>query len=711
MRGHITIDVILDIVHAAQSSIHPSSDAMPTELDVDVFITVVVDVIHRLYGSTANDVIDMTVVEHVIEGGLKKSWASRTLPALLREDPALDEISSFPVAEVLHTHREMLMQLFKTYTSSISSVISPYEFMTLMQLQSCLQAMRVIPHLTSAEEVQHTILPRVTESVQELSPHELTETICRIAHQGFRDAAPLSEKVTRLLGSPEMRDAAYPSEEPLPPFTQSRGAAAAPPQGGTQVLTQQLARGLSQAVQGDQQQQQQTAAKQQQPSSHRGAGRREEGSRRSHTPTSGRGNAMSAAEAKELLQDKARLRDAMQRIYLYYACLNSGVAGCEGLAMQKWVRLVQDAGCVATHRHYAHSTPMKEWRQNASGLLTKADVESVFSEAVAETGAAKGLLDFDGLMIAFRGLACKLYPSLDDSPHDALHRLLLEHVLQRGLRAPDVLLHASMYEGRMEDLLMAHKKGLSMLHGAYTSSRPAEISSQQCVKMLMDFKVVPQHLSHTEACQVYLASRLDRIDPAAKPISLFLDCMVRTAHVAFSKQPHDSKFVTAEAKLTELLSRLFVTDINTLKYTLDRMGLKVPAARSNTPPAKPQVHHVPREQAAPRHQEVALDDEEGMDRALRQIFAAYSHGGKMDSSKFLRLCIETKVAHRTEFNRTQVDQTFHVSSGSTGVLNFDEWCDALLVLGHNRYPHLHKSEALRTLLTTCILPLAHRKTS
>ena len=662
MRGHITVDVVLDIVHAAHSSIHPSNPIMPTQLDCDVFITVVVDVVHRLYGSTANDVIDMTVVEHVIEGGLKKTWASAALPSGLREDPGLEEMCAFPVAEVLHTYRDVLMQLFKTYTSSTSTVVSPYEFMTLMQLQSCLQAMRVIPHLTSAEEVQHTLLPRVTEAIQELSPHELTEVICRVARHGFNDPAPLAEKVLRLLDSPELRDAAFPPEAEKPYTRVPLGVKEEAVGVHTPVKEREL----------------------------RSGGYRDEAKRGGGGGGAGRGTlVMSPAEARDLLQDKASLRDAMQRIYLYYACLNSSAAGCEGMAANKWERLVKDVGCLATHRHHAHSTPTKQWQQGASGLVSKSDVDQVFADASAESGA-KQLLDFDGLMIAFRRLACKMFPALGDTPHDALHRLLLEHALIRALRAPEVLLHPSMYEGNVEDLLSKHKKGITMLHSAYTpSARPVEISSQQFVKLLMDFKVVPQHMSHTESCQVYLASRLDKVDAGLKPITLFLDCIVRTAHVAFSKQPHDTKLVTSEAKLGELLNRLFVTDIHTLKYTLDRLGLKVPQQRSGTPPARPQVcillasfplsirigmhefhalstsllfslliivppqtvSHIPHQ---PKYPDVALDDEDGMDRTLRQIFAAYSTNGKMDGAKFLRLCIETKVAHRTEFNRNQV---------------------------------------------------------
>eukprot|EP00754_Rhynchopus_humris_P025997 Rhum_TRINITY_DN14982_c9_g2::Rhum_TRINITY_DN14982_c9_g2_i1::g.131275::m.131275 len=613
--------------------------------------------------------------------------------------------------------------------------------MTLMQLQACLAEMRVVPHLATAAEVQHTLLPCVTDEVQELSPHELAETICRVTRSGFADDAPLCDKLERVLGSPEFEAAAAaaagvattvaaaatppppPPPPPLPPVAEPQPAYRGQPRASPQQAAPSGAAAATATARRS------TSAT---PATAAASGQRGQ-----------RADVMGAQEAAAVLQDKTRLRDELQRIFVYYSCATSLGAGGpsaagEGLTAQRWARLCQDAGAVATHRHYAqpHHGGRGGW-QAPGGLPSKQEADTVFAEAAAEARgggaggppAPGGILDFDGLMVALRRLAGR--GRSGQPPHEALHELLLTHVLPRALRAPEALLYPCMYNGGVDALLADTKtrRGLALLNAAYRGGG-VELSSPQFLKLLTDFQVVPHLLSNQEAGQVYLSSKLDLADQALSEGggggrggrgrsggggALLSDGLVRAAHVAFSKHPHAAKLPEAEHKVGEMLDRLCVGDLQTLRYTLDRVGVKVPQAalRTGTPPSKQQQQQQQQQarSAQAKHQEVALDDEEGMDRALRQVFEAYSANGNMGSGMFLRLCIDTKVAHRTQFNRNQVESTYDEARGSSETLTFDEWCDALLILGARRFPHLHQSEALRTLLTTCILPLAERRGS
>ncbi|KAJ9436847.1 Tip elongation aberrant protein 1 [Diplonema papillatum] len=415
---------------------------------------------------------------------------------------------------------------------------------------------------------------------------------------------------------------------------------------------------------------------------------------------------MQPHEVRETLQQKQLLKVEMQRIFLYYSTL-SNAGPPDGINPQKWFRLCHDTGCVATNRHYARGTPSHEWRPAANGLLPKADADAVFAEAAAETGAkATNNLNFDGFMVACRRLAKQMHPALAASPNDALHRLLCEHVLPKALRATEDLLLVDAHDEACEELFTKYRKGLTMLFNGYSPPGPGgrarvgEMQLPQFQRAMADFKIVPCLLSNAECNQVYHAARLDAGQP---PLAHFQNCLVRAAHVAFSRHPYSANGNRPQQKLFDLLDRLSVPDPISLKHHLERLGMKVaPSSRSNTPPSvRPMT---------PKYPEVTLDDEEGLDRALKQIFAAYSTAGRMDLSKFVKLCVDTKVAHRIEFTRGQVEQTFHEASRDM-FLSFDEWCDALLLLGQSRFPHDNQSDALRNLLSGYLLPLADRRLS
>ena len=623
MRGQVTVDAVLDIVHAAQSCVHPEDAMMPSAVDADVFAAIIVDVLHRLYGTT-DDLVDMTVVEHVVEAGLKKTWAEpHALSECLRPDAALEEICSFSVAEVLHAHRDSLLQLFKTFTGGAgggaAAAVSPYEFMTLMQLQACLAEMRVVPHLATAAEVQHTLLPCVTDEVQELSPHELAETICRVTRSGFADDAPLCDKLERVLGSPEFEAAAAAAAASGAAVATTAAATPPPPPPPPPVAAVEP----QPAYRGQPRASPQQAAPSGSPAAATATapGRRSSGAMpaAAAAPAAGgqrgqRADVMGAQEAAAVLQDKTRLRDELQRIFVYYSCATSlgaggpSAAAGEGLTAQRWARLCQDAGAVATHRHYAQPHQARGGWQAPGGLPSKQEADGVFAEAAAEARGAGGppapggILDFDGLMVALRRLAARGHSG--QPPHEALHALLLTHVLPRALRAPEALLYPCMYNGGVDALLADTKtrRGLALLNAAYRGGGGGvELSSPQFLKLLTDFQVVPHLLSNQEAGQVYLSSKLDLADQALSEGggvrgrsggggALLSDGLVRAAHVAFSKHPHAAKLPEAEHKVGEMLDRLCVGDLQTLRYTLDRVGVKVPQAalRTGTPPSKQQ---------------------------------------------------------------------------------------------------------------------------
>eukprot|EP00755_Sulcionema_specki_P006616 Sspe_Gene.511::Locus_173_Transcript_3_4_Confidence_0.333_Length_4576::g.511::m.511 len=727
LLGSVTIDTVLDVLHAAQIAMAPSAgDSIPPldeGVDSEQFKMVVVDLANRLYGRQQSSV-DMGAVEEFVSRHLKQVWGiNGSLHLAFEPDRDFDLMTSIPVAEVLHRRRLLIFQLFARHTripytpgaEAPEPHVAPHQLMSASQLLACFESSQIIPHLITSQELLSTILLAVTDE-DGVSPAGLTECICRSAFLGFTDNCPSAEKVARLLDSPELFAAAGNgghASANTPPATaastSSRGEPPAPPPPPP--------RGQSAESQGSVGTAQTTSrARTASPSGHH-----------QHQP----GKKRSVSEMRSLLRSKTALRDEMQRIYLYYASLPGG-AGCseEGVTLTRWTRLCTDIGVVATHRHYAQSTPKKELNLASKGLLHKGEVEQVFADVLAESKRKRaGFLSFDGLMVALRRLACRLHPALASSPNDALHRLLLDHILPNALQvSQDKFTAINLEESNLEEVLDRFKKSIMHVYTAYCGADVAKkqgagLTMQQFLRFATDFSIVPGLLSKAEAIQVFRSGRFDISQTSdTHNYETFLHCLVRVAHVAFSKHPYSLTTRTLEQKVVLLLERLGFNDLVGVKQLLERVGLKVstPTSRPSTPPrcTTPKGRHAAPEPlqlskddtptAKPYPTDGILEDEDGLDAVLKGVFAAYSSDSRMGVSSFTHFCKEAKIT-TSSFTDSKVEQCFSEASQGLNFLTFDGFCDSLLVLGGRRYPTMRQSDALRSLLVNCVIPWAARK--
>ena len=665
MRGVITIDLVLDIVHAAQAAVHPNETGLPKYLDCDVFMAVVVDIIHRLYGSPNTETVDMTVVEYIIEDSLRRSWNKIDVNFLNPNDEIFNEICSLPVAEVLHSHRETLIQLFKRFallnsgnTMSKDDLMcspSPYEFITVLQVINCLEAMKVIPHLVSSDTLRSSYITN-----DEMSLHELSELICRLALIGFNDQAPSEYKISRLLDSSEVKDAATTLAPSQTSMTSNK--AITPIRGRPSQIASLQGQGHGSV-------------------------------RRSQSPVRMK-KLMQPSECQEMLLNKNSLRQQLQRIYLYYSSLPGGKS--TDLTNSNWERLCKDIGCLATHMHFAGNTPSRDIHH--SMLLTRQEIERIYTDSKSESKSFSNspALNFDGFMIALKRLSQILCKG-DAASGDALHSLLLNNVLPFALRAPSTLFESEITP-IISEILHQHKRSIDMMYQCYGPGSGGMLA--QFLRLLIDFKIIPSLLSKTEGSHIHKVCTMT--SPIDDEYKLFQRLLVSASYLAFSKHPYSSHFRSSVSRLTEFFDKIGALDASGLKHTLEGFGFKISYPKTTSQQSsKPETSY--------RHAAIPLNDERQLDKALKDVFAAYSHLGKMSEELWVKLSIDSKVAHPVEFPRHEVEVLFRQACQSgVSYLTFDEWCDVLLTLGQKRFPSSHHSAALRLLLSSYILPNAER---
>eukprot|EP00756_Hemistasia_phaeocysticola_P010749 Hpha_TRINITY_DN15042_c3_g14::TRINITY_DN15042_c3_g14_i1::g.125769::m.125769 len=700
LRGGVTVDSVLDVLHAAQMGGEVPGEEAPPPLadciDEMLFASVVVDITNRLYGSGGEGAaVDADAVNAHIMGPLRQLWGRTGQPVGFPEDPVLDCILSLPSAEVLHRHRRGLLAIFCRsanipFTPGQEPSIPHTTLLAPRQVADVLQRVGVVPKTIARHQLLTQITPLCDDGGGgELSPAGFEECLCRCA---LLDAVPSGAVLNPVAGA-------------------QRCAA---------VIQQAVSahRALTRTS---------TPPSRPQPLHTRLPARRPEGSPKAWSPkaSSRTGSPASSAaqvqmsprRARELLGDREGLKRELQRVWLYYSALSS--AG--GTTPQYFVRCLADSKCLSTRRDFADSTPRKE--RSASGVLSVREAEGCLE--------SNEPLGFDDWTLAMRRAACKLHPALAPAPAEALQRMLLEKILPYAHRASESYVVPLPDPTELTPALAPHRRGLQTLQSVYGLG-DAATGLGEWSRMCAELQLVPQLLSKQEAAGAHRSSSLAF---SSNGLDFLVRCLSRAAHLAFSKPPFLHRLTTHQQRVVELASRLHLSDPALLKRSLDRAGRRIPPRPVGTPPPRrdPPAHPpslpppVPSARTSPgpspspavsstEHPlpvEGLLDDEERLDATLKSVFAAYGPGGMIESSGWLTMCNDSRVLAPGVFDNAAALSTFRSAIGMQGegarALTFDGWCDALLLLGSKRFISMDESSALRTLLTQCVLPWASRR--
>eukprot|EP01062_Namystynia_karyoxenos_P061034 TRINITY_DN5290_c0_g1_i1.p1 TRINITY_DN5290_c0_g1~~TRINITY_DN5290_c0_g1_i1.p1 ORF type:complete len:1682 (+),score=487.71 TRINITY_DN5290_c0_g1_i1:68-5047(+) len=748
LRGTVTVDTVLDVLHAAQIALAQGAQggqgAVPPLADTvgaDLFRVVVGDLINRIYGSGAEgSSLDVAVVEAHINGPLRKLWTAPGGPVAFPRDPVLDCILSLPVAEVLHRHRNGLFTLFCSAAGihkagASEPQLRPSDAITPRQAADLGQRVGVIPQWVSRELLMTRICPLCNDpAAGGLPPAALAECLCRAA---LWAAAPGPDPTAVLNPvAAAQRCSALIQQAVSAHKAQQRAAKQPQPRGSVRRHSSD------------------SASAPPRPAAPSRASPRGRSSTRTSSPASSAGGTHSAAqpqmshgEARVLLRDREHLQLEAQRIWLYYSALPAGggssgaVAGggpsC-GVGLPQWLRLLQDCKCMASLRDYAGATPQREVDSAMRGLLPPRDAEGLYADAQRESAAPHGAaLGFDAWMVALRRVACAVHPALAASPHDALQRLLLERVLPHAMRVPSAVVAPYPDPQAVADTLARYRRGFAMLFAAYANQGDGSMTVSQFSRMCQDFGISPALLSKQEVLSAFRCGLLADAPSAAAGRALGAEALqhvvARAAAIAFGKHPYAQRLPAVEHRVAELCERLSLGDTVQLRKQIERAGLRLPAQQRGTPPRRagePQgLTSPPRRRGAcgpppdagVSAAEELIEDEARLDAALRAVFAAYvsrSAGAGTEAvgiAAWLRFCDDTRVVDHSDFPPAAaeavyadaVDQATRADPSAAGLV-FDDFCDALLILGARRFPHLAESDALRRLLTLHVVPLASR---
>eukprot|EP01012_Entosiphon_sulcatum_P036942 TRINITY_DN4720_c0_g1_i1.p1 TRINITY_DN4720_c0_g1~~TRINITY_DN4720_c0_g1_i1.p1 ORF type:complete len:2192 (+),score=294.62 TRINITY_DN4720_c0_g1_i1:771-6578(+) len=294
-----------------------------------------------------------------------------------------------------------------------------------------------------------------------------------------------------------------------------------------------------------------------------------------------------------LVEDPPRLKDELERIYVFYCAGGSaGDSKAELLTETKLCRFLADCQLLDTPRSHIRSTPQND-SAGALGhpLLAKGDVDAIFHRVwvdaykaaagakVADTSVAA--LNFPAFMSALNIIAPRIWAH--ESTSQSLLHLLLANILPLAQRLP------TRFSVDVGDTavtsLCAQSTALPQLFQHYAASRrPGSgegVATSDFLRFAADFEVVPRLLSHGELLRAALFELMRNTDPASMQLLFpsFVDTLVRCAHLAFSRMPFVQRFPTLVQKVRAFLERLGLTDASVFRAKVESLGRR-PASPS-----------------------------------------------------------------------------------------------------------------------------------
>eukprot|EP00761_Pharyngomonas_kirbyi_P014731 gb/GECH01014761.1/.p1 GENE.gb/GECH01014761.1/~~gb/GECH01014761.1/.p1 ORF type:complete len:1064 (+),score=261.57 gb/GECH01014761.1/:1-3192(+) len=458
-------------------------------------------------------------------------------------------------------------------------------------------------------------------------------------------------------------------------------------------------------------------------------------------------------EIESLLMDKEKLKDELQRIYMFY-CAYGDHLNLDLLGSSKFFRLIRDVKLLS-------ETKID---------LKKEDIDIIYVDVTRHT--AEGKMTFPLFMEGLQRIALRIYQSKqkdteereNQEPKEALVHLLMHYILPHASRFPkylnepvtsneNVMQHLEKYKNVLKAIFLNYAQGEGM------------ISLKDFIKFTKHFKIAPSLVSKAE---LYRITRSSSDAKGHLDYEGFEQGIVKCAEVAYSKYPYSTQYETLEEKLAALLDILHLDDWINLKSLMNKSGIKVsyspeklsskqkrggassslalnlfndmhPETQSfnddnisegdvnfeefdqqldqQTSP-RDKEHQGANDQKESHYKEMdSLPPEDELDSSLRDIFAYYvyfgdkTNPGRMGPAKFLRFAKDCElIDNETGFDSTTVDLVFsEVTMNNNIPMTYELFCDSLTLLSSKKFPDKSATQALRELLLKYVLPRALRK--
>ncbi len=416
-------------------------------------------------------------------------------------------------------------------------------------------------------------------------------------------------------------------------------------------------------------------------------------------------------EYDELLKDKDKLRDELQRIFMYY-CSFGDHLNLDLMSSSKFQKLIRDIKLkVATVKPEEADLIFTKLMKNKSQKINTEEYKHQ-------------RMTFHYFIEGIKIIATKVYPNMTST--QALVKLLSNHVLPNAQRMPEKFTNVNVNDPEIVSLMEKHKKILQAIFYIYSvpeitdkTGRHEFMKVHEFVKFLTEFDITTSLIAKTD---IFIIFRSAIIESQYDDItySQFEECLVKCASVAYSKHPYNMKYFKLIEKVCALLEKIGLPDWNNIKKKLEKMGHVVP----NSPLSIGTKYSLDSVKHYNYFTRDYLPSEQELDKILQDIFTFYSEYNVqrrdtveeeeeekvLTNLQFLKLCRDCGVIDSATLNEAQIDAVFMESTNDSG-LTYQVFCDTLTQLAQKKFVQQSATEALRELLLLFILPFAQRKNS
>jgi hypothetical protein len=456
----------------------------------------------------------------------------------------------------------------------------------------------------------------------------------------------------------------------------------------------------------------------------------------------------SASKYEALLSNKVKMKDELQRIFMYY-CSFGNRMNMDLMSSSKFKMFARD---VKLQRHSI--------KQQETDLVF---VSVVSGAPVLDHRAAKQKLTFTNFIAALKALSVRIYDKV--SPSHALVQFFVKDVFPYAKRLSDKNEQVDMTDEQLLSVLEVHRRNLQKLFYFYCNtddmgqSRRYHISEaascSEFLRLISDFDLIPSFVSKKDVYRIFRSAILESGDTeSSKAIAnsneeivytQFEECICKVAMIAYSKHPYDKKYQNVAERTAALFHKIGIKDWRLTLKKLEKIGRRVSGFSATmdyitnnilNKTERTTLQHSPHyggdDLNSSTLSHVTDDDlppEHELEEKLRDIFLYYVQVGDhsannqvMRANQFTRFVRDTRMvdtvalSNDTPFGSvlTQIEaELVFIEMTKSGSMTFDVFCDSLAVLASKKFcrstdPNQEMSppQALRHLFLYHILPYA-----
>lgn len=407
---------------------------------------------------------------------------------------------------------------------------------------------------------------------------------------------------------------------------------------------------------------------------------------------------------EELLKDKDRLKDELQRIFMYY-CSFGDHLNLDHMSSSKFQKFIRDLKI---------RPPLKP--EEADLIFVRLMKNKSQKDGLEDCRLQK--MSFPYFIESIKTVASKVHPDL--VPTKALVRFLIDNVLPNASKMPEKFTNIDLRDDKVQELLASHRRLLRAIFFIYSASNSPERPSndymrvEDFVRLMSELEIIPAIISKKD---VYVVFRSTLVDSAYIDITFdqFEECLVKCGAVAYDRHPYNIKFFELHLKVNALLENLGIPDWAKIRKKLVKLGHNIPAK----PELLVQKYGGGTESAKDYnfYDRDHLPPEQELDQALRDIFTFYNEYGdksgrrNLTRQQYIKMVRDSNLVDN-HFREIDADLVYMEATKNNQLAMVHEtFCDSLALLAQRKYPHMSITDSLHDLLLHHILPYAQRKDS